>query len=388
MNENTTNFLKKPRICFIVTIFSIADAFLKDHIEALSEYYDVYLVADFTEDDLNKIVNLKLTGYKIIHIKRDINIIDDIKAVIELYKYFKKNKFYSVHSVSPKAGLVTSLAGAMAKVSNRIHIFTGQVWATKKGVLRYLLITFDWLIVKLNTRILVDGESQRQYLIKHKIVNNENSIVIGDGSIVGVNTERFNPKKEVRDKIRLDLKISETQIVYVFLGRLNKDKGIDELLSAFNSLVRENKNAYLLLVGVDEDDYMSRIQEFTNIKQNINFKYYGKTPNPEILLQAGDVFCLPTYREGFGMSVIEASCLGLPVICSDTYGVLDAMVDNVTGLRCKVQDVDSLYYNMKQLFLDSDLRVKLGLKGRERVLDRFSSKFITNEWVKFYSELR
>jgi len=388
MLENTTAMTIKKRICFIVSIFSIADAFLKDHIEALSEYYDIYLVADFMEDDLNKIENFKLTGYKFIRIKRDINIIDDIKAVIELYKYFKKYNFYSVHSVSPKAGLITSLAGVMAKVSNRIHIFTGQVWATKKGVLRYMLMTFDWLIVKLNTRILVDGESQRNYLIKHKIVNNENSIVIGDGSIVGVNSERFNPQKEVRNKIRQDLKISETQIVYVFLGRLNKDKGIDELLQAFNLLVRENKNVYLLLVGVDEDDYMSRIQEYTNIKQNINFKYYGKTTTPEILLQAGDVFCLPTYREGFGMSVIEASCLGLPVICSDTYGVLDAMIDNITGLRCKVQDVDSLYHCMKQLLLDSDLRLRLGLNGRERVLNRFSSKFITSEWVKFYRNLK
>jgi len=276
----------------------------------------------------------------------------------------------------------------MAGISNRIHIFTGQVWATKKGFIRYLLMSIDWLIARLNTIILVDGESQRSYLIKHKILKKKNSIVIGDGSITGVNTQRFNPTILVRNQIRNELKINENQVVYVFLGRLNKDKGIYELLNAFNRLSKEDKNVYLLMIGVDEDNYISRLQEFPDIEAGINFYYYGKTSTPEILLQAGDVFCLPTYREGFGLSVIEASCLGLPVICSDTYGVLDAMVDNVTGLRCKVKDINSLYQQMKQLSTDSKLRIKLGTNGRERVLKKFSGKYITQEWVNLYKCLK
>ena len=174
----------------------------------------------------------------------------------------------------------------------------------------------------------------------------------------------------------------------MFLGRLNKDKGIDELLLAFNILSKENNDVYLLLIGVDEDNYISKLDEFDNIQPNINFHYYGKTTVPEKVLQAGDVFCLPTYREGFGMSVIEASCLGLPVICSDTYGVMDAMLDDITGLRCKVKDMNSLYERMKRLSTDSNLRHRLGMNGRERVLKRFSGKFITKEWVKLYLNLK
>jgi len=386
MKDNNT--LQKKKICFIVTIFSIADAFLRDHIEALSENFDVYLVANFTEDDISRVEKLKLKDYKSIHIERNINIIKDLKAIIELYIYFKEKGFHTVHSVSPKAGLVTSVAGLMSGVSNRIHIFTGQVWTTKKGLLRYILMTIDWLIARLNTMIMVDGESQRRYLIEHKIVKEKNAIVIGDGSIAGVNTNRFNPTRIVRDDIRKELKIKENKVVYIFLGRLNKDKGIEELLQAFNKLSKEDKNVYLLMIGVDEGNYISRIHEFHNIQSGINFHYYGKTSTPEKLLQAGDVFCLPTYREGFGLSVIEASCLGLPVICTDTYGVLDAMLDNVTGLRCKVQDVESLYQQMKRLSKDSILRNKLGINGRERVLKKFSGKFITHEWVKLYNNLK
>ena len=388
MKEEKNNFLQKKKICFIVTIFSVADAFLRDHIDALSEYFEVYLVANFTESDIKRVEKLKIKGYKSINIERNIDIVKDLKAIFELYKYFNKIGFFSVHSVSPKAGFVTSLAGLMAGISNRIHIFTGQVWATKKGFIRYLLMSIDWLISRLNTMILVDGESQRSYLIKHKILKKKNSIVIGDGSITGVNTQRFNPTILVRNQIRNELKINENQVVYVFLGRLNKDKGIYELLNAFNRLSKEDKNVYLLMIGVDEDNYISRLQEFPDIEAGINFYYYGKTSTPEILLQAGDVFCLPTYREGFGLSVIEASCLGLPVICSDTYGVLDAMVDNVTGLRCKVKDINSLYQQMKQLSTDSKLRIKLGTNGRERVLKKFSGKYITQEWVNLYKCLK
>jgi len=386
VNKNET-VVSRRRICFIVSIFNIADAFLRDHIEALSEHFDVYLVANFKEDDMIRVGMLKLSGYKSIHIERNINVVKDSIAVIELYRYFKKMEFYSVHSVSPKAGLVTSLAGFMAGIPNRIHIFTGQVWATKTGLLRYALMSIDRLISTLNTKIMVDGESQRLYLIEHKIIKIQNSILIGEGSIAGVNTKRFTPTKSVRDNIRKELNINDTQVVYIFLGRLNKDKGIDELLQAFNKLAEEDKNVYLLLIGVDEDNYISRLPEFSNIQNGINFHYFGKTTTPEETLQAGDIFCLPTYREGFGTSVIESSCLGLPVICSDTYGVIDAMVDDITGLRCKVKDVDSLYQQMKRLSNDPVLRKKLGLNGRERVLDKFSGKLITQQWVELYKNL-
>lgn len=379
---------KKIKICFIVSAYIVAQQFLRDHIHELSKYYDVYLVADLSDKDLLIINNeFDLAGYKSIKIERNISINRDIKAVFKLRKYFKSMQFSAVHSISPKAGLITALSGFLIRNPNRIHIFTGQVWASRKGIGRKVLMFMDRIIVLLDTQIMVDGFSQRDYLVKNKIVKQDEAIVVGAGSITGVNVDRFNPKIEVRKAIRNRLKISENAIVFVFLGRLKVDKGINELLMAFNQLYNKNKNAYLLLIGGDEENFINEFDKYKNIHPGENFYFYGRTTTPEIPLQAGDIFCLPSYREGFGSSIIEASCLGLPVICSDVYGLLDAIIDEQTGLRCKVKDVSSLYNQMDRLMNDSHLRKQLGENGRERVLRQFSSKDITSAWIEYYKKI-
>ena len=131
----------------------------------------------------------------------------------------------------------------------------------------------------------------------------------------------------------------------------------------------------------------SHFGEYNNLKEKENFLYYGLTREPQNMTQAADVFVLPTYREGFGSSVIEAAALGIPTICSDAYGVMDAMVDNVTGLRCKVGDKESLYHCMKQLYNDKSMRERMGKAGRERVLQDFDGRIITQKWVEFYHEM-
>ena len=296
-------------------------------------------------------------------------------------------KFVSVHSVTPKAGLLTALAAFFAFIPHRIHIFTGQVWATKKGLIRLLLMSLDKIIFLLDNIILVDGQGQRQFLLSHHIISSKKSKVIGEGSICGVNTKRFYPTSEIRRLMRGKFNINDDFIVYEFMGRLNHDKGVYELLKAFNKLVETKNNVYLILFGDDEENCMKNFKQYENIKTNINFLYYGSTPIPEKMLQVGDVFCLPTYREGFGSSVIEASCLGLPVICSNAYGVMDAMVDNVTGLRCKVGDWGSLYNCMLQLYANPELRKKMGEMGRLRVLNSFSGEILTEKWVEFYNSI-
>jgi len=378
----------KIKICFIVSAYIVAQQFLRDHIHELSKYYDVYLVADLSDEDLSIINNeFDLAGYKSIKIERNISIYRDIKAVYELCKYFRSMQFSVVHSISPKAGFITALSGFIIRNSNRIHIFTGQVWATQRGIVRKILMFIDRIIVLLDTQIMVDGFSQLDFLVKSKIVKQDKAIVVGSGSIAGVNLDRFNPKIEVRKAVRNQLNISENAIVFVFLGRLKADKGINELLMAFNQLYEKNENAYLLLIGGDEENFVNEFDKYKNIHPGENFSFYGRTTTPEIALQAGDVFCLPTYREGFGSSVIEASCLGIPAICSDVYGVLDAIIDEETGLRCKVKDVKSLYNQMDRLMNDSQLRKKLGENGRERVLRQFSSKDITLAWINLYQNI-
>ena len=337
----------KKKICFVTAIPRTANSFLRDHIAALSKEYDVYLAGNIKGDE--EVEGLVLAGWYKIDIERSISIWKDLKSIFAARRLFKKEKFDAVHSVTPKAGMVTAIAGKMAGVKHRTHIFTGQVWCTRTGIMRKLLKSIDKIITRLDNHILVDGKSQRAFLIKEGVLKEGQAEVFLHGSISGVNSVRFVPDTTARDRIRNQIGLKEGVLCYIFLGRLNHDKGIGELYVAYNKLATEQKNIFLLLVGMDEEGYITRLPEYKNIKDGENFHYYGLTPEPEKVLNAGDVFVLPTYREGFGTSVLEAACIGLPSICSDAYGVQDAFIDGETGLRCKVGDVESLYQCMRKM---------------------------------------
>ena len=330
---------------------------------------------------------LSLTGWHRVRIVRGISILQDIKAVWNTFLYFRKMKFDAVHSVTPKAGLISALAGYLAGIKHRTHIFTGQVWATRKGVMRWILKSMDKIIASLNNHMLVDGSSQRNFLVKEHVLREGQAEVFHKGSISGVNSERFIPDSEIRNQIRKEIGIGDDCLTFIFLGRLNHDKGIGELYEAFNMLAGEKKNVFLLLVGDDEENYISKLPLYPNIKNGINFCFYGITHEPEKVLNAGDVFVLPTYREGFGTSVLEAACIGIPCICSDAYGVLDAYVENETGLRCHVGDPESLYQCMRKMFDNPTLVKEMGKNSRQRALKDFNGAVLTECWVDFYKKI-
>ena len=377
--------MEKKRICFVVAIPGTANAFLRDHIEALSQDYDVYLIGNIPNAEAVR--GLKLTGWHRIEIERGISLWRDLKAVWQVWRYFRTMKFDAVHSVTPKAGLVTALAGFVAGVKQRTHIFTGQVWAVRKGFMRWMLKSLDKVITLLDNHILVDGKSQRAFLVQEGVLREGQAEVFGEGSISGVNTHRFVPNPIVRKEIRSKVGIEDKTLVYIFLGRLNHDKGIGELYEAFNRLAAETKNVFLLLVGRDEEGYLERLSLYPNIIDGLNFCFFGHTSEPEKVLAAGDVFTLPTYREGFGTSVLEAASVGMPSITTDAYGVIDASIEGETGMRCKVGDKDSLYTCMRQFYDHQELVQKMGDAARQRVLEHFSGETLTKHWVGFYHSM-
>lgn len=263
--------MAKKKIAFVVAIPMTARAFLMDHIAFLQKEYEVHLVANFpTEDDKKEFEAVGLICHSA-PIQRAISIGGDLKGLFALRKLFKKEKFECVHSVTPKAGLLTALAGWMARVPNRVHIFTGQVWATRKGAMRMMLKGMDKIIATLNTRILVDGEGQRQYLINEGVLKEKNSMVPAEGSIAGIKLDRYVISEEVRKEEREKLGLKADDVVYIFLGRLNHDKGIGELYEAFNRLVAEKPNARLLFYGMDEEGYDEKVVNYPNIKKGENY---------------------------------------------------------------------------------------------------------------------
>ena len=372
------------KICFITAVPGSAHSFLRKHMEMLSEEYKVYYVSN--ELDESKIL-VPYDGYKCVDIHRNISMWSDLKAVFTLYKYFKAEKFDVVHSVTPKAGLLTAIAGWLARVPRRIHIYTGQVWATKTGLMRVMLKFMDKLIAMLNTNLLVDGEGQRRFLIEQGVLKESNSCVLANGSITGVELDKFVTSDEVRARERSKFGFKESDVVYIFLGRLNHDKGIGELFAAFDKLLAEYDNAKLVLYGNDEGGYDHKVESYPNIKRNVNYFFPGRTSQPFEALQVADVFVIPTWREGFGMSIIEAQGLGLPVITSDAYGVVDASVEGKTGLRCKVGDVESLYQSMVLYHNNPKLRAEHGAAGRRRVERLYDNRVVTQAWVEYYKTL-
>ena len=374
----------KKKICFVTAMVITAEAFLRDHIVALRKEYEVFYVSN---ELYEKNILVEHDGYHCVDIERGISLWKDLKAVWQLYRYFKKMKFDAVHSVTPKAGLVTAMAAWMAGVPHRTHIFTGQVWATRQGLSRWLLKSIDRLIAVLDNHIHVDGKSQRSFLVKEGILKEGQAEVFCNGSIAGVNAERFVPNADARKAEREKIGIKDNVLTYIFLGRFNHDKGIGELYEAFDRLAAEEKDVFLLLVGDDEEGYLDKVSAYKHIKEGENFHNYGSTSQPERVLNAGDVFVLPTYREGFGTSVLEAACMGIPCICSDAYGVLDAYVVGETGLQCKVGDVDSLYQCMKSMHDDRELVKRLGDNSRQRAINDFNVKPISECWVNFYKEI-
>lgn len=376
----------RKKIAFVVASPVTARVFLKDHMTRLVQEYDVHLLANFSKEDKDEFAQIEVSCHWI-PIQRKISIWNDLKTLSVICQIFKQEHFESVHSVTPKAGLLTALAGWLVRVPHRIHIYTGQVWATRRGVMRTLLKCMDKIPAWFNTYLLVDGKSQRNFLIKEGVLKEANSQVLANGSIAGVRLERFVISEEVRKREREKFRFTDEDVVYIFIGRLNHDKGIGELYEAFNQMVEECPHAKLLLYGFDEENYEEKARDYPALKRDENFFYPGITRQPYEALQCGDVFVLPTWREGFGTSVLEAQALELPVITSDAYGVVDASVPNETGIRCGVNDPEGLYQCMKWYYENPAERKLHGLNGRKRVEDKFDNNVLTAAWLRYYHEI-
>ena len=316
-------------IIFISSSLTSVDAFLLPHIRSLKSIMSVRVVANSREGDVLREggVDIPISSAPI---ERPIAPWSDIQALWALYRRFKEVRPFAVHTITPKAGLLGVMAAWLAGVPVRVHSFTGQVWLTRRGFMRWLLKTADKVTAALATDVLVDSPSQREFLIRQGVVSSERSLVLGSGSICGVNIERFSSNEKVRGVVRDELGAASDSIVCLFLGRLNRDKGVLDLASAFAKVAGKHPKAELWVVGPDEGNYFDQmvmvLGKFTCRVQRVNF-----TPTPERFMQAADLFCLPSYREGFGSSVIEAAACGVPALASRIYGLSDAVVEGQTG---------------------------------------------------------
>jgi glycosyltransferase involved in cell wall biosynthesis len=373
--------MTKKKICFIVASPLTASAFLSGHMQALSCDYEVHLVCDLEKGEM-----LHRIGHDVqvvsIGIRRKLSLAADLLALIRLYKHFSKHRYDFICSVTPKAGLLGMLAGFLSRAPCRIHIFTGQVWITRVGLARWSLKLVDKFLAWLATRLLTDSNSQREFLIEQQITKSEKIEVLAHGSICGVDTERFKISADLRSQIRRRFGIPETAVVILFMGRINRDKGILDLASAFARLGAKHENVWLLVAGPDEEGLSQEVLKRCGDVRN-RLIFVGFTAKPEMYMAASDIFALPSYREGFGSSVIEAAACGLPSVCSKIYGLTDAVLDGVTGLLHTPTDILDIERQLEVLLLDSQLRLQLGAAARRRAVDDFGQARLTHSFKCF-----
>jgi glycosyltransferase involved in cell wall biosynthesis len=364
-------------LCFIATVEYSVDAFLYNHIKELSKFYKITVI---TNNKNKNFITGKLKGITVIDIKfsRKINLFNDVICLFHLFTIFCTKKFDVVTTITPKAGLLGIFAAFFAFIPIRIHCFTGQIWATKFGWKRSFFKFIDKFINYMTTRNIVDGKSQYNFLLRENIISKKTSIVFANGSICGVDLARFKPNKDTRLLLRKSYGIPNSAFVFLFVGRLNSEKGINDLLSAFKKA--NLKSAFLILVGPDEENIFLKVK---NVKNIIIHEF---SSSPEDFMASSNLLCLPSYREGFGNVVIEAAAAGTPSMISDIYGLCDSVIPNKTGLIHKVRDIDEMVKLLRMAHNNKLLIKKLGDNARLRVTKAFNSKLLTEHWVNFYKK--
>jgi len=375
----------RPRICIVVAAPLTLKAFMLGHLKALARISDVTIVANFAPEDGSFLWPEEITRVAI-PIARPIAPWADLLALLALFRLFRQHRFDLVHSITPKAGLLAMLAGALAGVPLRLHSFTGQVWVTRAGLMRSLLKSTDQLIARLATHILADSASQREFLIAEGAVAAPKSAVLAQGSICGVDIARFRPDAAARERVRRGHGIPSGAVVFLYLGRINRDKGLLDLAHAFAEAGSRHPDAHLLLVGPDEGNLRAAL---TSAAAACAARLHsaGLTDRPQEYFAAADVFCLPSYREGFGTTIIEAAATGVPAVGSRIYGITDAIVDGTTGLLFAPGDVRQLALSMRTLAGDASLRGRMGEKARQRAVRDFSSAVVTAALLEYYEKL-
>lgn len=371
------------KICFVATIPAAVNSFLRDHIQAAAEIYSVTVVCNSEDKYLLEGLDAKIV---FLPIERKPSPLKDFLVLIQLVKLFRQEKFDIVHSHLPKTGLLAMIAAWLACVPIRINTFHGEVWATQSGWRRRALKLCDQLVGLLATNILVVSPSQQAFLVKEGILPQGKAKVIGVGSICGVNPLRFHDDLDARLRIRNDLGIAHEATVILFVGRLNREKGILDLAAAFDTIAKHYSNVALLLVGAEEDIAFRQIQE-TCYAELDRLHYVSFTRTPEHYIAAADIFCLPSYREGLPMTILESAACGVPSVASRIYGITDAVEEGKTGLLFTAHDVSGLTQSLSTLIEDKSLRQQMGEAARLRVLDLFLSDNITEELLTLYSKL-
>lgn len=317
--------------------------------------------------------------------ERHISIKSDLLSLWKIIRAFRNEKPDIVHSMTPKAGMLCMLAAWICRVPVRIHTFTGLVWPTASGLNRKILMTTDWLTCACATHVIPEGEGVKNDLLNHGITQKPLK-VLGYGNVRGIDLVHYARTEEVMrkaDKIRV-----KDVFTFVFVGRIVKDKGINELVAAFKRLQAKVPKTRLILVGEYEDALDPITPEARKeIDDNPCILAVGKQKDVRPWLAASDALVFPSYREGFPNVVIEAGAMGLPSIVTDINGSREIIQDGVNGLIVPSKNEDALLKKMERLVDDTALASYLASHARRLVASRYELGYVKQCLLDFYSQI-
>ena len=379
----------RPKIIRISTIALSLNVLLKGQLAFLQKYYNVIAVSG-DDKDLRLVENREGVKTQNITMQRQIAPLKDIISLIKLYFLFIKEKPQIVHSITPKAGLLSMSAAYLARVPIRIHTFTGLIFPTRSGVMQRLLIIMDKILCSCATNIYPEGEGVKKDLISYKITKKPLK-VLENGNINGIDTNFFDSNLfslSDNSKLKQELDIQSNEFVFLFVGRIVGDKGINELVAAFEKLISEHKNIKLLLVGPFEEE-LDPLSDKTTliIKQNKQIISVGYQNDVRPYFAIANVLVFPSYREGFPNVVMQAGAMGLPSIVTNINGCNEIIVNGENGIIIPVKNISALKKEMRRLFEDTSLLLKLKYNSRPYIIDRYSQDLVWRAILDEYKKI-
>lgn len=331
-----------------------------------------------------------LQGVKVIEVpmERRISPFKDLRSLWRLYKVIRSERPDIVHSFTPKAGLLAMMASKLAGIKIRVHTFTGLVFPTSTGLKKRLLMTTDRVTCSCATHIIAEGQGVRKDLNDAGITKKDVR-VLGHGNIRGIDLTYYNRTPEVME-LADQLRVPDV-FTFLFVGRVVRDKGIIELVQAFERICSEIQHVRLVLVGPFENN-VDPVPEKTiqRIGENPAIITTGELTGIDLLAwyAASDCFILPSYREGFPNTVIEAGAMGLPSIVTDINGSREIITDGINGLIVPPRDADALYNAMCKILDDNCFRESVASVCREMIASRFEEGKVRAHLLIFYSEIK
>lgn len=367
--------MKSKRICFVATLpITLRTFVLPQTLVLIRKGWEVTWISSNGQEIREHLPsNVRFIESPII---RGVDLFGLPKAIFQLHGIFRKEEFSIVQYSTPNAAFVASTAAFFARVPVRLYAQWGIRYVGFSGFLRWFFKQFERWVCFCSTVIEPDSKSNLYFSVEEGLYKKSKGRVIGHGSACGVDLNRFDYRKKHvwREEFRKDLALTERDIVIGFVGSVRRDKGVNELLAACRKLFAQRSDARLLLIGDKTfyEDLDRHLRDWAESSEKVIF--VPPTRDVPQYMACIDIFCLPSYREGFGMVVIEAEAMGVPVVVSDIPGPVDAMVNGKTGYVVKVRCIDELAEAINRLLEDKVLRENFGNNAHHFAVEHFEQQ--------------